>query len=117
MSGRRILAPLWTTGVSTAWTADVVDRSAVQSTPTHRVGPVERGMLKGTRNGILRRMQPVSIHGQISWDLFFTDADDPDGQLHAARLGPESLAQHLEAGDRIQVEYLVGVPVRVTRAT
>ena len=28
-------------------------------------------MLKGTRDGILKRIQPVSIHGQISWDLFF----------------------------------------------
>jgi hypothetical protein len=74
-------------------------------------------MLNDTRTGILKRIQPVSIHGQISWDLFFTAADDPDGQVHAARLGPESVAQHLEKGDRIQVEYLVGVPVRVTRAT
>jgi hypothetical protein len=73
-------------------------------------------MLKGTRLGILKRIQPVSIHGQISWDVFFADTDDPEGQVHAARLGPESVAQHLEAGDRIHVEYLVGVPVRVTRA-
>ncbi|MGE4054975.1 MAG: hypothetical protein AB7F99_09260 [Vicinamibacterales bacterium] len=74
-------------------------------------------MLKGTRQGVLRKIQPVSIHGQISWDIFFSDPDDPDGQTHAARLGPEAVAHNLEPGDRIQVEYLVGVPVRVTRAT
>jgi hypothetical protein len=72
-------------------------------------------MLKGTRQGILRRIQPMSIHGQISWDVFFTDADDPDGQPHVARLGPEAVSQNLEPGDRIAVEYLVGVPVKVTR--
>jgi hypothetical protein len=72
-------------------------------------------MLKGTREGILRRIQPTSIHGQISWDVFFTDADDPDGQPHVARLGPESVSHNLEPGDRIAVEYLVGVPVKVTR--
>jgi hypothetical protein len=72
-------------------------------------------MLKGTREGILRRIQPMSIHGQISWDVFFTDADDPDGQPHVARLGPEAVSQNLEPGDRIAVEYLVGVPVKVTR--
>ena len=72
-------------------------------------------MLKGTREGVLRRIQPTSIHGQISWDVFFADADDPDGQPHVARLGPESVSNNLEPGDRIQVEYLVGVPVRVTR--
>ena len=74
-------------------------------------------MLKGTRNGILKRVQPVSIHGQISWDVFFVDAEDPDSQTHAARLGPESVSQNLEPGDRIQVEYLVGVPIKVTRVT
>ena len=52
-------------------------------------------MLKGTRDGILIRIQPTSIHGQVSWDVFFTDPDDPEGQLHAARLGPEAVAQNL----------------------
>ncbi|MGE0449432.1 MAG: hypothetical protein AB7Q29_07605 [Vicinamibacterales bacterium] len=72
-------------------------------------------MLKGTRDGILKRLQPVSIHGQISCDVFFTNVDDPDGQIHVARLGPEAVSRNLEPGDRIQVEYLVGVPVKVTR--
>jgi hypothetical protein len=72
-------------------------------------------MLKGTRDGILKRVQPVSIHGQVSWDVFFTDVDDEHGQTHVARLGPESVSHHLEPGDRIQVEYLVGVAVKVTR--
>ena len=72
-------------------------------------------MLKGTRKGLLKKVQPVSIHGQVSWDVFFTDVEDPDGQLHVARLGPEAVAHNLEPGDRIQVEYLVGVPIRVLR--
>jgi hypothetical protein len=72
-------------------------------------------MLKGTRDGILKRIQPVSIHGQISCDVFFADVEDPDGQIHLARLGPEAIAGNLEPGDRIQVEYLVGVPIRITR--
>jgi hypothetical protein len=72
-------------------------------------------MLKGTRDGILKRIQPVSIHGQISWDVFFADVDDPDGQVHLARIGPEAVASNIEPGDRIQVEYLVGVPVKIVR--
>jgi hypothetical protein len=73
-------------------------------------------VLKGTRDGILKRIQPVSIHGQVSWDVFFTDVGDPDGQVHAARIGPEAvIGNNIEPGDRIQVEYLVGVAVRVTR--
>ena len=72
-------------------------------------------MLKGTRDGILKRIQPVSIHGQISWDVFFADVDDPDGQMHLARIGPEAVANNIEPGDRIQVEYLVGVPIKIVR--
>jgi hypothetical protein len=72
-------------------------------------------MLKGTRDGILKKVQPVSIHGQVSWDVFYTGVEDPDGQIHVARVGPEAVTGNLEPGDRIQVEYLVGVAVRVTR--
>lgn len=72
-------------------------------------------MLKGTRDGILKRIQPVSIHGQISWDVFFADVEEPDGQLHVARIGPEAVANNIEPGDQIQVEYLVGVAVKITR--
>jgi hypothetical protein len=72
-------------------------------------------MLKGIRDGILKRVQPVSIHGQLSWDVFFTAVEEPDGQIHVARLGPEAVSNNLEPGDRIQVEYLVGVAVRVSR--
>lgn len=72
-------------------------------------------MLKGTRDGILKRLQPVSIHGQLSCDVFFTSVEDPEGQIHVARLGPEAVSDNLEPGDRITVEYLVGTPVKVTR--
>jgi hypothetical protein len=72
-------------------------------------------MLKGTRDGILKRIQPMSVHGQVSWDVYFTDLDDPDGQTHVARVGPEAVVGHnMEPGDHIQVEYLVGVAVKVS---
>jgi hypothetical protein len=73
-------------------------------------------MLKGTRQGLLKKVQPVSIHGQVTWDVFFTEVDDPDGQITVARIGPEAvIGNNLEPGDKIEVEYLVGVAVRVTR--
>ena len=73
-------------------------------------------MLKGTRNGILKRIQAISIHGQVSWDVYFTDVDDPNGQIHVARVGPEAVENHnMEPGDQIQVDYLVSVAVRVRR--
>ena len=73
-------------------------------------------MLKGTRQGILQKIQPISVHGQVSWDVYFTDPDDPGAQAHIARIGPEAVTDHnLEPGDRIEVDYLVGVAVRVSR--
>ena len=75
-----------------------------------------KNMLKGTRDGILRKVQPVSIHGQVTWDVFFTDIEDPDGQVTVARIGPEAvIGTNLEPGDRIQVEYVLGAAVKVTR--
>jgi hypothetical protein len=73
-------------------------------------------MLKGTREAVLKRIHPISIHGQASWEIVFTHLDDPEEQLHAARVGPEAIAGHsLEPGDRLQLEYLVGEVVKVTR--
>jgi len=72
-------------------------------------------MLKGTRDGILKRIQPVSIHGQVSWDVFYTTVEEPDGQIHVARIGPEAVSNNLEPGDRIAVEFLVGQAIKITR--
>ena len=72
-------------------------------------------MLKGTRLGILKKVQPVSIHGQVSWDVYFAEVEDPDGQVSVARVGPETVASNVEPGDKVELEYVVGQVVRVTR--
>jgi len=72
-------------------------------------------VLKGTRLAILRRVQPISIHGQVSCDVSFCDSDDPDGQVHTARVGPEAMTPGLEPGDSILLEYLLGVVTSITR--
>ena len=72
-------------------------------------------MLKGTRSGILRKVQPISVHGQISWDVFFTDPDNLEGPPQMARVGPEDVDQRLEPGDRITLTYLLGNVTSVTR--
>ena len=60
-------------------------------------------------------MQPVSIHGQISLDVSFADPDDPHGQVSLARIGPESVPRNLEAGDIVELHYLLGVVTEITR--
>ncbi len=73
-------------------------------------------MLKGTRNGIVNRIQPVSIHGQISLDIFWTDPEDPEAEIRHARVGHEAVPRGLEAGDRVTLHYLMGIVTQVTKA-
>ena len=73
-------------------------------------------MLKGSREGVLRQIRPISIHGQISWNVYFNDREDLNGPVEMARVGPEAVADGLEPGDLIRLEYLLGVVTNVTRA-
>ena len=66
-------------------------------------------MLKGSREAILHRLRPISIHGQLSYDLHYRFIDEPDSQLRVARVGPEALAPGLQEGDRVLLDFLVGV--------
>jgi hypothetical protein len=73
-------------------------------------------MLKGTREGIVNRIQPISIHGQISLDVFWVDPDDPEQEIRHARVGNESVPRDLEAGDRVTLHYLMGMVTEITRS-
>lgn len=73
-------------------------------------------MLKGTRDALVKKIQPVSIHGQISLDVYVVDPDDPEGQVSLARLGPEAIPKSLEAGDRVTLHYVLGVVTSITKS-
>jgi hypothetical protein len=72
-------------------------------------------MVKGSREAVLRKMQPISIHGQLSYDLHYRFADEPDGQMRVARVGPEAIAPGIQAGDHVRLDFLVGVVTAVNR--
>lgn len=74
-------------------------------------------MLKGSKPAIVTKIQPVSIHGQISLDVYYTDADDPQGQVRIARVGKESIPRGLDTGDRVDLHYVVGVVTHITKTT
>jgi hypothetical protein len=71
-------------------------------------------MLKGAREVIVRKIQPISIHGQISLDVYYVEPDSPE-QIRVARVGRESVPRGLEAGDRALVHFLLGVATEVTK--
>jgi hypothetical protein len=72
-------------------------------------------MLKGTRSGIVTRIQPLAIHGQVSLDVFWTDPEDPESEIRHARVGTESAPRDLTSGDRITLHYLMGTVTRIDR--
>jgi hypothetical protein len=72
-------------------------------------------MLKGTRSALVKKIQPVSIHGQISLDVCFVDPDDPDGQVSLARVGEESVPRDIEPGQIVTLHYLLGVVTQITK--
>jgi hypothetical protein len=72
-------------------------------------------MLKGTRSVQVTKIQPVSIHGQLSLEVNFYDPDDSQGQVSLARIGPESVPKNLEPGDKVELHYMLGVVTSITK--
>ena len=72
-------------------------------------------MLKGTRTAVVKRLQPVSVHGQVSIDVFWVDPDDPEEELRHARVGDESVPRDMEIGDKVTLHYLMGVVTQITK--
>jgi hypothetical protein len=73
-------------------------------------------MLKGSREAVLHRLQPISIHGQLSYDVHYKFVDEPDGQMRIARVGPEALGPGIQPGETVALDFLVGVVTGVRKA-
>lgn len=72
-------------------------------------------MLKGTRQAVVQRIQPVSIHGQMSYDVFWFDPEDPEQELRHSRVGAESAPRNLEAGDKVTMHFVMGMVSEITK--
>ena len=74
-------------------------------------------MLKGTRDVLVTKVQPVSIHGQISLDIYWVDPQDSQGQVSLARIGPASAPRDIDAGDHFTLHYMFGAVTSITVPT
>ena len=52
----------------------------------------------------------------MSYDVYYFEPDDSQGQVRIARVGKESMPRALEAGDKVELHYVVGVVTHVTKA-
>jgi hypothetical protein len=73
-------------------------------------------VLKGTRQAVVQRIQPISIHGQMSLDVFWFDPEDPEQELRHARVGMESAPRSLEVGDKVTMHFVMGMVSEITKA-
>lgn len=71
-------------------------------------------MLKGTRTAVIHRIQPISIHGQMSLDVFWTDPEDAEGEIRHARVGNENAPRTMSKGDTVTLHYLMGMVTEIT---
>lgn len=74
-------------------------------------------MLKGTRQAVVQRIQPISIHGQMSLDVFWFDPEDPEQELRHARVGMESTPRNLEVGDKVTMHFVMGMVSEITKGS
>lgn len=74
-------------------------------------------MLKGTRQAVIHRLQPISIHGQISLDVFWQDPEDPEQELRHARVGDDAVPKDLQPGDRVTLHYVMGMVTKITKSS
>jgi hypothetical protein len=72
-------------------------------------------MLKGTRPAVIHRIQPLSIHGQVSLDIFWQDPEDPEQEIRHARVGDDAVPRDLQPGDKVTLHYLMGMVTRITK--
>ena len=72
-------------------------------------------MLKGTRTAVVHKIQPISIHGQLSLDVFWMDPEDPEQELRHARVGDDAVPRDMATGDKVTLHYLMGMVTRITK--
>ena len=72
-------------------------------------------MLKGTRTAVIHKIQPMSIHGQVSLDIWWMDPEDPEQELRHSRVGDEAVPRDLASGDKVTLHYLMGMVTKIDK--
>ena len=72
-------------------------------------------MLKGSKKAVITKIQPVSIHGQVSLDIYFLDPDDPAGAGQPRPRRPGIGAALARGRRHVELHYVLGVVTHVTK--
>src|SRR3546814_819699 len=75
----------------------------------------QRSLLRGTRSGVVTKVPPIPLPGQISLDVSWVDPDDPEAESRHARVGDEAVPRDLAPGDHVTFHYLMGSVTKIER--
>ena len=73
-------------------------------------------MVHGVREGVLRDVRPLAIHGSPYYDVYFELDGSAAAQVGSGRIGTESIYPHAKPGDRVKLHFVMNLLVRVERA-
>lgn len=73
-------------------------------------------MIHGVRDGMLREVRPVSIHGSPYYDVYFQLAGHSEEEIGSGRIGTESIYANARSGDRVKLHFVMNLLVRVEQA-
>jgi len=73
-------------------------------------------MLHGVREGVLREVRPVAIHGSPYYDVLFQLAGHAEAHIGSGRIGTESIYANARSGDVVKLHFVMNLLVRVERA-
>jgi hypothetical protein len=72
-------------------------------------------MLRGILVGVVTKLQPVSLHGQLFYDVHYVRADDEELLPQMARVGAEDVQSGIHPGDRVKLHILLNQVTKVER--
>ena len=72
-------------------------------------------MLYSRKEAILNDLRATSIHGSAFYDIVFTYTEQLDPRPDLARIGSEMIYPNAQAGDRVFIERIANVVVRVEK--
>lgn len=73
-------------------------------------------MLHGAKEGVLREVRPLSIHGSPYYDVYFQLAGLSEEEIGSGRIGTESIYANAKSGDRVKLHFVMNLLVRVEQA-
>jgi hypothetical protein len=72
-------------------------------------------IVSGSREAVLKQVRFVDIHGTVYCDIEY--AHTADGEPRSARIGKDDIYANPQAGDTVQVRYMMNVVTDVQRAS